>query len=149
MMTDDLDEKIIGLLQEDPQRANKNIAEILSITETLVATRIRGLIETNVIRFVAQRDIAAFGEDVIAHADIYVEGRAAWDVAQDIGQIASVSSVVILTGSPQLIVEIHAADGPGLARIIESEISTVAGIERIELCVSLDIIKYRSDVAEF
>lgn len=148
MMTDEIDEKIIALLQEEPQRANKNISEVLGVTEALVAARIRNLIDANIIRFVAQRDITAFGEDVIAHADLYIEGRPASDVARELGKIESVTSVVILTGSPQLIAQIHAADGKALTRIIEEEISTIRGVERLELCVSLDVIKYRSDVAE-
>lgn len=148
MTSDEYDEAIIELLQADPQRSNKSVAQALSITESAVAVRIRTLMESNAIRFVAQRDIVAFGASIVAHADIYVGGRKATDVAAEIGRIEHVASVVILAGSPQIIAQIHAADGPHLTEIIEREISAVAGIERIETIVSMEVLKYRTDIAE-
>jgi len=148
MHLDALDILIVDLLRADPQTSNKSIAFRVGVSEPTVAARIRSLTERRLIRVTAQRDIHAMGFNLIAHLDIYVEGRPVPEVSREICEIPEVSSVVVLMGSPQIIAQVHAQDGAALLETMDNRISPIAGIERIESIISLAILKYRLDIAE-
>jgi DNA-binding Lrp family transcriptional regulator len=81
--------------------------------------------------------------------NISVQGRDARAVAEDVGGIEEVASVVLLLGTPQISAMIHARDRTHLHELISGPISVVAGIAKIEADVMLNIWKYRSDLARF
>lgn len=147
MPLDELDTKIVDLLRRDPQTSNKTIAVQAGVTETTVASRIRSLTDRRLIRIMVQRDIRALGDNLIAHLDIFVEGRSVADVGRDLAEIPEISSIVVLMGSPQLIAQVHARDGAGLLETMDQRISKVDGIARMESTISLMVLKYRLDVA--
>ena len=147
MPMDELDTKIVDLLRRDPQTSNKTIAVQAGVTETTVASRIRSLTDRRLIRIMVQRDIRALGDNLIAHLDIFVEGRSVADVGRDLAEIPEISSIVVLMGSPQLIAQVHARDGAGLLETMDQRISKVDGIARMESTISLMVLKYRLDVA--
>ncbi|MDB5428932.1 MAG: putative HTH-type transcriptional regulator [Caulobacter sp.] len=147
MPLDELDTKIVDLLRRDPQTSNKMIAVQAGVTETTVASRIRSLTDRRLIRIMVQRDIRALGDNLIAHLDIFVEGRSVADVGRDLAKIPEISSIVVLMGSPQLIAQVHARDGAGLLETMDQRISKVDGIARMESTISLMVLKYRLDVA--
>ena len=148
MELDDLDNQILALLRQDPQVSNKHIAGLVSVSETTVASRIRSMTDRKVMRITAQRDILALGDTIIAHLDIYVEGRPVDEVCDAICSIDEVSSVILLMGSPQIIAQLHAKDGEDLLNIVERSISPIQGIAHIESIVSHSILKFRLDVAD-
>lgn len=147
MAMDDLEGRIVDLLRRDPQTSNKAIATKVGVSETTVAARIRSLTDRKLIRVTVQRDIKALGDNMIVHLDIFVEGRWVQDVGRDLSEMDSVANLVVLMGSPQLIAQVHARDGTALVKVLEEDISKVAGIVRIETTISLETLKYRLDIA--
>ncbi len=144
---DDLDRQIIAMLRDDPQVSNKAIAQRAAVSETTIATRIRNLTNENLIRVTALRDIFATGVTIVAHVDVHVARREVSAVAAELAQLEDITSVATLVGSPQLIVQIHARDRDHLLQVVEGSLSGIAGIERIEVNISMQILKYRPDVA--
>ena len=144
---EELDVRIVELLREDPQVSNRTIAAQLGVAESTVASRLRTLIEQNRLRVTLQRDIVALGDRVIAHLDIYVEGRPLAEVCEEVANIAEVASVGALMGAPQIIAQLHARDEDHFVRLINEAIAPIRGIERVESIISLKTLKYGHGIA--
>ena len=103
---DDLDMKIIALLQEDGRTPTQDIAKRFNSTSSTIRKRIRRLEETGTMRVVAVTDFAAAGYDLLLAIGIEVESRAAEDVVfgyaevttgagGDIQQVASIARQMV------------------------------------------------------
>jgi Lrp/AsnC family transcriptional regulator for asnA, asnC and gidA len=144
---DETDLRIIACLRADARTTNKEIAQTLRIAESTVAVRIRSLSQRGMMRIVLVRDIRALGYDLLAHLDIYVEGRASRLVAEDLAQLDEVASVAVFPSSPQLIIHVHARSRHELSRFMTDKLSRVEGVQAIETSITLEVIKYVSEFA--
>lgn len=144
---DDLDEGIIARMRADPLVSAKALAAELSITEQTVSARIRALREANQLRVVVQTDINAMGYEFVCFADVFVAGRAARAVAEELADIDGVSAVTLTLGHPEIIVMFNAVDRNDFLRIINLDFGAVKGVDRVETVISMDIHKYRIDYA--
>jgi DNA-binding Lrp family transcriptional regulator len=138
---DDLDRNIIRRFQDDPRVSNKTLAQEFGVAETTIASRIRSLHESGVMRIVAFRDFHAQGYDLLAHIDVFVEGRSAAEVAAELAELAEVAMVALCTGSPQIVIQINAKSRHDLARIISHSLAGIRGIREIETSITIDVIK--------
>jgi DNA-binding Lrp family transcriptional regulator len=141
---DDLDRKIIERFQKDPRVSNKSLALEFAVAETTIASRIRALQENGLMRVVALRDFHALGYDLLAHIDVFVEGRAALEVAEELAELEEVAMVATCAGSPQIIIQINAKSRQELAKVIADRLAGIRGIRAIESSITLDIIKLNS-----
>jgi DNA-binding Lrp family transcriptional regulator len=144
---DRIDRQIIETLRRDGRTPNKTLAKRLNVSETTVASRIRSLVERNVMRVTLQRDIYSLGFQFQGFLDIYVFGRNVDDVAEDVGQIEGVLSVALYLGSPDIMVVFGARDRGDIARIVNDEMSKLPGVQRVDSYIALDIRKYQSGYA--
>jgi len=140
----DLDRNIIARFQKDPRISNKSLAQEFGVAETTIAARIRALHDNKVMRIVALRDFRAQGYELLAHIDVFVEGRPATEVATELTALDGVAMVATCTGSPQIIVQINGKSRQELARVITEELSRIPGIAAIESSITLDIVKMTS-----
>lgn len=138
---DELDWAIIRALQDSPSRTNKDIGETLAISEPTVANRIRSLEASKTLRVMMQRDLRAMGLPLVALVDIHVEGRIPEDVATDLAKLDCCTSVSIAMSNPDIFLNINAADGRALQRIIDEQISTIEGIASYEINAALEVVK--------
>ena len=141
---DEIDLRIIDALRQDGRTPNKSIAKQLNVSETTVASRIRSLTERNVMQVTLQRDIYSLGYQFQGFLDVYVMGRNVDLVAADIVPISGVLAVAIYLGQPDILVSFAARDREDLARIVTDEIAKIAGIQRVDSYVALDIRKFES-----
>ena len=81
---DELDLKIIGLLQRDGRMSTQDIAVTLDSTSSTIRKRIRKLEETGTMRVVAVTDFTAAGYDVLLAIGIEAESRDADAVGVDL-----------------------------------------------------------------
>jgi DNA-binding Lrp family transcriptional regulator len=139
---DRIDLQIIETLRQDGRTPNKSIAKLLNVSETTIASRIRAMTERDVMRVTLQRDIYSLGYQFQGFLDLYVAGRNVNDVAADVGAIAGVLATAIYLGSPDILVSFGARDRDDLTRIINGEVAKIAGIERVDSYVALDIRKF-------
>lgn len=140
-LLDDLNRSIIAALHENPTRTNKDIGETLGVSEPTVANRIRALEEAKILRVMMQRDMRAMGLPLLALVDINVEGRAPEDVAEELAKIENCTSVSIGMSNPDILLNINAADGADLQRIVDEQIAKVEGIQSYELSIALEVVK--------
>ncbi|MEO1169970.1 MAG: AsnC family transcriptional regulator [Pseudomonadota bacterium] len=146
LQVDELDRSIIEILRRDARVTNKFIAETLEIAESTVGQRIKSMSRHGIMRVVALRDIRSLGYDLIAHADIFVEGRDARDVALELAPIDEIDMVALYTGSPQIIAQINVENRKQLSHVLTEMIGTAAGVTHVETVISLEIFKYESEL---
>ena len=84
--TDEIDRRIIELLQQDGRMSIQEIAGQVSITSSAVRKRIQRLEDANVMRIVAVTDFNAAGFDLLLAIAIEVENRPSEEVANELAE---------------------------------------------------------------
>lgn len=141
---DQLDLEIIARLRRDALTTNKAMALELGVAESTIGTRIRSLSERNIMRVVAIHDVRALGCELLAHADLYIEGRDAAEVAAELAGNNLFSMVCTTAGSPQIIVQVNGKDRTHLVNAF-LQCGRVRGVAEIRSMVALRIMKYESE----
>ncbi|RLI45823.1 AsnC family transcriptional regulator [Candidatus Bathyarchaeota archaeon] len=96
---DEIDIKIIGLLQEDSRLSFNRIAKELGISVGTAYNRIRGLEEKGVLRgYTAIIDPVKVGYQLTAIILIQAEGKHLMEVESEIARVNNVISVYDITG---------------------------------------------------
>jgi Lrp/AsnC family transcriptional regulator for asnA, asnC and gidA len=147
-LLDALDLRIVEMLRREPRAANRDLAEALGISEVTVGNRIRSLADRHLVRVTAQEDIWALGYEFIALVDVFVAGRAAEAVANDLAQLEQTGSVDITMTSPEIIVQVFARDRDDLLRVLETQLAPIEGVAALESLLVLEAVKYRTEIGE-
>ena len=143
---DELDIKIISLLQEDGRTPTQDIAKKFNSTSSTIRKRIRRLEETGTMRVVAVTDFAAAGYDLLLAIGIEVESRNAEDVGNDLAELPEVFSVNMTTGSNDLEILVGARSFEELSYFLHKEVANIEGIGRMYPGLTIDVLKYQSEI---
>ena len=102
---DDLDIKIIGILQENSRESYRDIANKLKVAEGTVYNRVNKLKEEGVIkRFMVDVDFSKVGYELTVLVGIIVEGGHLPEIEKRISKDGNVSAVYDVTGDYDAIV---------------------------------------------
>jgi DNA-binding Lrp family transcriptional regulator len=117
IMIDHLDEKIIEILRKDSRRPFVDIANQLKVSEGTIRSRVRKLIDDNVIQLFT---IKTTGKNVKAIIEIKIDVNVnTAEVAGEISKYEGVSDVFEVTGDEDIIAIIDVNSSPQLNDIIE------------------------------
>ena len=145
MIVDDLDQRIIGLLQEDGRMSIQDIAQRLSSTSSTVRKRIRRLEDANIIRVVAVTDFSAAGYELLLAVGIQVENRRPEEVGRELAELPEVFSVNLTTGVCELDVLVAAKDFAELSEFLHEKLPRISGISKLEPGLTVDVLRYESE----
>lgn len=143
---DELDLKIIALLQEDGRTPTQDIAKKFKSTSSTIRKRIRRLEETGTMRVVAVTDFAAAGYDLLLAIGIEVESRNAEDVGRDLAALPEVFSVNLTTGANDLEILVGAKSFDELSYFLHKEVADIDGIGRMSPGLTIEVYKYQSEI---
>jgi DNA-binding Lrp family transcriptional regulator len=116
-MIDHLDERIIEILRKDSRRPFVDIANQLKVSEGTIRSRVRKLIDDNVIQSFT---IKTTGKNVKAIIEIKIDVNVnTAEVAGEISKFEGVSDVFEVTGDEDIIAIIDVNSSPQLNDIIE------------------------------
>ena len=102
---DELDIKIIGILQENSRESYRDIANKLKVAEGTVYNRVNKLKEEGVIkRFMVDVDFSKLGYELTVLVGIIVEGGHLPEIEKRISESRNVSAVYDVTGDYDAIV---------------------------------------------
>jgi DNA-binding Lrp family transcriptional regulator len=146
MEIDELDRAIISAFHADPRATNRAVAGRVGIAEATVASRIRRLVQTKVLKFTLQRDIRAQGYRFQCIVSIFTLGRAAAKVAADVAKLDAIQTVVLLQSDPEVLASIAARDRSEVVAI-EEELGKIDGVDRVSIEVVLDVRKFVQNYA--
>jgi len=140
-MIDDIDLKIIKLLQEDSRLSFNKIARELGISVGTVYNRIKSLEDRGVLKgYTAIVDPVKVGYGLTAIILIQAEGKHLLDVENKISKIDNVVSVYDITGDFDIAVIARFKDRFGLNSFIKSLLA-IPYVKRTVTNVVLNVVK--------
>ncbi len=133
---DDVDEAIIGLLEQDGRRSYGEIGKAVGLSEAAARQRVNRLRESDLIRIVAISDPLRLGRAVVATVGLRVTGDPRV-VAQRLARQEAIEWVVITAGSFDLLVEIICHSETELLEIIADQIRSIPEVRQTETFMHL------------
>ena len=139
---DELDLKILKLLEENGRLAFMDIAKKLRLSESTIRKRIQALKDNGVIkRFTVEIDPAKIGLNTVAIVGIDVDPPKLLEVAQKLCEFKEIRCVATSTGDHMIMTEIWTKDGRELTRLISEKIGPIEGVKKICPAIILEKLK--------
>ena len=138
---DNLDSKIIGILQEDGRASNAGIAREVGVSEGTVRRRLKRLVDEDFIKVVARLDRRRLGYSSEAIVGIQVDPSIIDQVADAVSGLAEVSWVVVTTGAYDIFAWVEVQSAEELGVFLRRTLGAISGVRRTETFVNLSIKK--------
>ena len=142
---DQVDFKIISLLQKDGRLSNTTIAKKLGISEATVRTRLNQLLNESFIQIVAVSNPIKLGFEIAGIISIAVDSRKLDSVMKELKKLEPVWYVVKTTGSTDIYTEFVLKSMDELNDLLYNKINKIDGVIRTETSLILEFIKRRYD----
>lgn len=140
---DDVDRKIISLVQLDGRRSYASIARELDISEGTVRMRINQLTSANILRFIAVVDPIEIGYKSWAMLGItVVPGVSPYDLALELSEHSEVTYATVVASKFDLLVEVWCLNNDKLVDFLEAHCYQPGNISSIETMVGLKLYKW-------
>jgi Lrp/AsnC family transcriptional regulator for asnA, asnC and gidA len=131
-MMDEVDQKIMRLLQEDGRRPFTEIAAACGVSEGTVRNRVARLTEEGVLRIVGIADPYRLGYNAPTIVGVDVAPGFLEQAAAEIAKFEEVSYLVLTAGAFDLLVEVFARDNEQFTQFLTQKLHRVEGIQRTE-----------------
>ena len=141
---DDVDHKIIEMLQIDGRMSIRDIAQNIGSTSSIVRKRIQRLSDADVMRVVAVTDFKAAGYELMLAIGIEVENRSAEEVGLELAELDEVFSVNMTTGVHDLDILVAARDFNELSFFMHNKFPKIRGIAKLTPAITVDVLRYES-----
>lgn len=138
---DDLDRKLIAILQVNGRVSNARIARDVAVSEGTVRRRLRRLIQDEVIRVIAVPDPEKMGYNTVALVGVQGDPDKIDSVARTLAQLPETHYVSLTTGSFDIFIWVALSSSEELGRFLRQKVGLVEGIRRTETFVHLAIAK--------
>jgi Lrp/AsnC family transcriptional regulator for asnA, asnC and gidA len=134
-MVDEIDEKIMTLLEDNARMTYVDIADKVGLSEGAVRNRIQNLVSNNVIkRFTIEKSI---NQGVRAITMIAVEpGIPTFEVSQKVKQLNEVEHIYEVTGEYDIVMLSHGSNIESINKVIE-DVRKIRGVEKTNTIIVL------------
>ena len=144
---DELDTKIVALLQQDGRASNAGIARMVGVSEGTVRRRLNRLIQEEYIRVVAQLDPTRMGYASEALVGVQVDPDKVDEVAAGLASLEEIDWVTVTTGSYDIFAWVTLPSSEALGVFLRTRAGTIPGVRRTETFVNLGVKKRGYGVA--
>ena len=138
---DNLDSKIVGILQKDDRASNADIAREVGVSEGTVRRRLKRLVDAQLINVVALLDPSRLGYSSEAIVGIQVDPDKIDESSQTISELDGVSWVVVTTGAYDIFAWITVESAEDLGNFLRHNLGFVSGVRRTKTFVNLAVKK--------
>lgn len=146
---DQIDLRLLRLLESDARLSYADLADQLSMSKTPVWRRVKALEEAGVIRsYATQLDPEKLGLGLRAQIQIILDIDAAEAFEQTVLRHPSIVWCEAMTGDADYTLEILARDMADMDRLIREEIARFPGVTRTRTAVVTRVIKAGQSLAE-
>ena len=135
---DELDTKVIKILQKDGRASNAAIARKVGVSEGTVRHRLKRLVQEEYIQVVALPDFVKMGYQTQALVGIQVEPEKIDKVAGDLSTLPEISWLAVTTGSFDIFAWVTLLSAEALGIFLRTKVGIVPGVQRTETFVNLD-----------
>ena len=143
---DDLDHKIIAVLQDNARLTNAEVAESVGSSEPTVRRRVDRLLASQTIKIVAVAAPFELGFNIVAILGIQIDHTYINDIQRALAEMSEIRFAGITLGSYDVVVEAWFHNNMELLTFLEERLSPIAGIQRIESLQVAKMIKYAYDL---
>jgi Lrp/AsnC family transcriptional regulator, leucine-responsive regulatory protein len=144
-MIDDIDRKILDILQADARISNSEIARQVGMAPSALAERIRKLEERGVIRgYTTVLDPQKLGRGLLAY--IYVRGddRCDQETGDRLAALPEVQEVHHIAGEDCFLVKARVADTSALSSLLRDSFKGIESVQSTRTTIVLDSVKETS-----
>lgn len=138
---DELDRKIIALLQSDGRASNAKIAREVGVSEGTVRRRLRRLVQQDVVKIVAVPNLEKLGYGTTALVGLQTGPGKSDEVADAIASLDEAQYVAITTGAYDIFIWAGLESAESLGTFLRNKIGNIEGVQRTETFVNLAIKK--------
>ena len=137
----ELDKKIIRLLQVDGRASNARIAREAGVSEGTIRRRLRRLIQENVIQVIAVPNLEQLGYVTAALVGVQVEPGRVSDVADALAALDEAHYVAITLGAFDVFAWVGLESSEQLGVFLRQKVHPIPGVRRTETFVNETIKK--------
>lgn len=141
---DDVNKKIVALLQEDGRRSYVSIGKEIGLSEAAVRLRVQKMLDDGVMQIVAVTNPMEMGFRRQAMVGITVNGDIEY-VAQKLKDIRQIDYIIITAGRFDILAEVFAEDDESMLELVNRQIRKIDGIDRTELFTYMRLESQRYD----
>ena len=138
---DELDIKIIEILQNDGRASNAGIARTAGVSEGTIRRRLKRLIQDEYIRVVAMTDPAKMGYVSEGLIGLQADLDKIDSVADELAKLDELSWVTITTGAYDIFAWATLESAEALGIFLRTRVATIPGVRRTETFVNLAVKK--------
>jgi Lrp/AsnC family transcriptional regulator, regulator for asnA, asnC and gidA len=139
-LLDDVNKRIIELLQRDGRMSYASMAKIVGLSEAAVRQRVQRLLDNGVMQIVAVTDPLTLGFARQVMVGLKVEGDTR-PVAKALSEVPEVDYVVMCAGAFDLLAELVCTDDNHLLSLLNDRIRAIPGVTGTETFVYLKLAK--------
>ncbi len=138
---DELDRRLIELLQLDGRASNAKIARELGVSEGTVRRRLSRLIQDDAIRIAAVPNLEKLGYGTTALIGVQARPGKSDAVAEALATQEEVQYVAVTTGSYDVFIWLAAESTERLGNLLHTRIGVIEGVQNTHTFVNLSIKK--------
>ncbi len=138
---DNVDSKIICLLQKDGRMPNTEIAKQVGVTEATVRNRLQRLIKNDVFQIVAVCDPFKIGFQIMGNIKISIQPSKSTHVINELKKNQELWYIALVSGTSDLDVEFLVESMEHLRELIHDKISKIDGVNSTQTSFLLEHIK--------
>ncbi len=139
-MFDEIDLKILEILQEKARIPNAEVARQVGMAPSAVLERIRKLEQQGVIQgYEVRLNPAHFGQGLIAFVQLQVSG--ATDIGARLGAIPGAQEVFQTSGDWHYLVKLRITSLQELGRCLREDFTALDAVTQVSVRIVLDILK--------
>ncbi|MFW6038728.1 MAG: Lrp/AsnC family transcriptional regulator [Candidatus Saliniplasma sp.] len=136
---DDIDRRILKILENNSRTPFTEIANVLDISEATVRNRVRALEDDGVIdKFTIDVDPKSLGYGMVTIIGLDVEPQNLLTAVERLSDIQEVRWVAKSTGDHMIMTEVWTKDGEELSKIISEKMGTIEGLKDIKPAILLE-----------
>lgn len=137
---DEIDQRIVAILQVDGRRRFAAIAEEIGVSEGTVRRRVQRLLDSSLLQIVGISDPLRLGFGAMALVALRVAPKLVEAVAKEMAALPETSYVASTTGRFDIVAEVICRDMPAFKRVL-SRIHSIDGVTSVEASMLLQIHK--------
>ncbi len=139
---DELDQRIVELLQLDGRVSNARIARQLGVSEVTVRRRKGRLIQDDVVRISAVPNLARMGYTTTALIGVQASPGKSDEVAEALATLEEVYYVAVTTGAYDIFIWVGLESAEMLGNLLHTRIGVIEGVQNTQTFVNLSIKKH-------
>ena len=138
---DELDRRIVSILQQDGRASNAKIARQLGVSEGTIRRRLKRLIEDEAVQVIAMPEPSKLGYSTEALVALQVDPGKLEEVAEKLAKVPETLYVSITTGAFDIFTSVALPSQEALQNFLLGTIGNITGVKRSETFVNLSVKK--------